>query len=137
MTLTRRPDWRSRLALYVSACRKRAFTYGAFDCALFANGAVLAETGVDLRAGLAGAYTTELGAARFLRRNGLAHPADAAARFLPEIAVADARHGDIAVLETQDGVALAVVGGPHILAARAGIGLIALPLTAAYAAFKV
>ena len=61
MILTRRPDWRSRLALYVSACRKRAFTYGAFDCALFANGAVLAETGVDLRATLDGAYTTDRG----------------------------------------------------------------------------
>jgi hypothetical protein len=42
-----------------------------------------------------------------------------------------------ATIRTQAGVALAVVGGPHLLAARAGSGLIALPLTAAFAAFRV
>ena len=59
------------------------------------------------------------------------------AAFLPAIPVAAARHGDVAAIRTGAGVALAVVGGPHLLAARAGSGLIALPLTAAFAAFWV
>jgi hypothetical protein len=137
MTLVRRPDWRARLAAYVAASRRRAFAFGIFDCALFAAGAVEVQTGVDLRRELAGRYTTEIGAARVLRRNGFADPAEVAARFLPEIAVAAACHGDVAAIRTQAGVALAVVGGPHLLAARVGSGLIALPLTAAFAAFRV
>ena len=135
--LTRYPDWRARLAGYVAASRRRPFAFGAFDCALFAAGAVEAQTGVDLRRELAGRYTTEVGAARVLRRNGFADPAEVAAKFLPEIAIAQARQGDVAAIRTQAGVALAVVGGPHLLAARAGSGLIALPLTAAVAAFRV
>jgi hypothetical protein len=135
--LTRRPDWRARLAAYVAASRRRAFAFGAFDCVLFAAGAVEAQTGVDLRRELAGTYTTEVGAARVLRRNGFADPAAIAAAFLDSIPVAAARQGDIAAIRTGAGVALAVVGGPHLLAARAGSGLIALPLTAAVAAFRV
>ena len=61
----------------------------------------------------------------------------AAARFLPEIAVSQARHGDIAAIRTEAGIALALVGGPHLLAARAGAGLLALPLTTAFTAFGV
>ena len=135
--LTRYPDWRARLAGYVSVSRRRTFAYGSFDCALFAAGAVEVQTGVDLRRQLAGRYTTEIGAARVLRRNGFADPAEIAAALLPRIPVAAARHGDIAAIRTGAGVALAVVGGPHLLAARAGCGLIALPLTAAFAAFRV
>jgi hypothetical protein len=135
--LTRYPDWRARFAEYVAASRRRAFAFGSFDCALFAAGAVEVQTGVDLRRELAGTYTTEVGAARVLRRNGFADPAEVSARFLPEIAVSAARQGDIAAMRTGAGVALAVVGGPHLLAARAGSGLIALPLTAACAAFRV
>jgi hypothetical protein len=135
--LTRYPEWRARLAGYVSASRRRAFAYGSFDCALFAAGAVEVQTGVDLRRQLAGRYTTKIGAARVLRRNGFADPAEVAAALLPPIPVAAARQGDVATIRTGAGVALAVVGGPHLLAARAGSGLIALPLTAAVAAFRV
>jgi hypothetical protein len=137
ITLTRRPDWRARLAAYVAASRRCVFAYGSFDCALFAAGAGEVQTGVDLRRELAGTYTTEVGAARVLRRNGFAHPADVAEAFLPPIPVAAARQGDVAAIRTGAGVALAVVGGPHLLAARAGSGLIAIPLTAAFAAFRV
>jgi hypothetical protein len=135
--LTRYPDWRARLAGYVAASRRRAFAWGSFDCALFAAGAVEVQTGVDLRRELAGSYTTEIGAARVLRRSGYADPADVAGAFLPEIAVAAARQGDVAAIRTGAGVALTVVGGPHLLAASAGSGLIALPLDVAFAAFRV
>ena len=51
--------------------------------------------------------------------------------------MARARQGDLAAIRTGAGVALAVVGGPHLLAARAGAGLIAMPLTTAITAFRV
>jgi hypothetical protein len=124
-------------AAYVSASRRRTFAYGSFDCALFAAGAIKVQTGVDLRQELAGRYTTEIGAARVLRWNGFADPAEVAGALLTPIPVAAARQGDVAAIRTGAGIALAVVGGPHLLAACAGSGLIALPLTAAVAAFRV
>ena len=55
----------------------------------------------------------------------------------PEIPPALARMGDLAVVETAEGPALAVVGGAVVLAPAPERGLLLLPLAAAITAFKV
>ena len=135
--LTRRPDWRARLA---ALCRRQPPARLRLRRLRLRALRRRRGRGPDRRRPAPGAcrrYTTEVGAARVLRRNGFADPAEVAAALLPAIPVAAARHGDVAAIRTEAGVALAVVGGPHLLAARAGSGLIALPLTAAFAAFRV
>jgi hypothetical protein len=135
--VTRLPDWRSRLAAWIAAARVQPFAYGRHDCATFAAGAVAAVTGTDWVAALDLRYTTLAGGRRALARRGYADPIAFVRATFPEIPVAFARIGDLAVLDTAAGPALAVVGGAEVLAPRPDVGLAALPLLTATTAFRV
>jgi hypothetical protein len=124
--MTRLPDWRRRLADYVAAARSRPFAYGSHDCALFAAGAVAAMTRENPRLTLR--YTTLKEGLRALRAEGYADHVALARALFPEIPVADARHGDLAVVETEGRFSLAVVGGSFVLAAAEPAGLGVVPL---------
>ena len=80
---------------YVECCRLRPFAWGRHDCALFAAGAVLTLTGHDPAADARGAYTTEWGALRWLKRQGMTLRELAAQRLGEPRPVLLARRGDL------------------------------------------
>ena len=135
--MTRLPDWRGRLGAYLAAARARPFCYGTHDCATFAAGAVGAVSGIDPIAALGIRYTTLACGRRALRARGYPdHVAVVHERFAA-IPMAFARLGDLAVLDTNRGPALAVVGGAELLAPAPERGLVAIPLDLAITAFRV
>lgn len=91
----RLPDWESRLAVYMRACRAREFEWGALDCALFIAGAVEAMTGVDPAAAYRGRYTTREGAAQALRNIGEGTLAKTIGALFTECPTSHARRGDL------------------------------------------
>lgn len=134
--MTRLPDWRRRLLAYLDAARGRPFAWGSHDCALFAAGAVEAQTGEDIGARWRGRYTTARGAARVLRAEGCDGLAAAAGASLAEIAPLAAGPGDVALVSGDHGEALGVVQGAAVYVVRPdGLGLV--PLTAALRAWRV
>ena len=135
--MPRLPNWRSRLSAYLAAARTKPFVYGEHDCARFAAGAVEAVTGVDPSADLGIRYTTLAGGRRALRARGYRDPVAFVRERFEEIAVSFARAGDLAVLDTAAGPALAVVGGAEVFAPAPERGLVVLPLTTAITAFRV
>jgi hypothetical protein len=62
-------DWQMRLADFAKSRASMPFEWGRNDCCLFTVDAGLAMTGVDHAAPFRG-YTTALGAARVVERNG-------------------------------------------------------------------
>ena len=132
----RTPNWKLALIQYVGESARKPFAFGSHDCALFAAGAVLAMTGVDLAAKWRGKYTTLNGGLLALKRAGYAdHVALAAANF-KAIAPAFAAPGDLAVIDGPEGAALGVVQGEGVyVLTQGGMGM--LPLTHARTAFRV
>lgn len=111
--LTRRADWRARLAEALNLQRAQGFTWGRHDCALgLAGGAVEAMTGTDIAAPWRGRYSTALGAARALKRDGFETLGDLVATLLPEhVSPLMARPGDIGLMAAKGpiGEALGVI----------------------------
>lgn len=103
--------WQKSLVAYLAQVRQAPFQPGKNDCALFAAGAVAAQTGQDYAAPYRGRYTTISGGLRVLRRDGFADHIALAAHHLPEKPPVFASPGDLAVVEVQDGPALGVVQG--------------------------
>lgn len=134
--MIRHPDWQSRLVLYLTRTAAKPFVPGRQDCALFAAGAIEAMTGVDPADGWRGRYRSLRGGQRMLRAAGYGDHVALAAAILPEVTVAEAAPGDIAVIETPEGRALGVVQGAGIYVTGAlGLGL--MPLRDAVRAFRV
>jgi hypothetical protein len=130
--IRRRADWPGRLAAAIEAGRKTGFVWGENDCCLFAANVVLAMTGYDPARGMRG-YTTAAGAAAKLKQHGgvAAIAADGAMRHgWPEIPPAEARRGDVVLVEDNNGAALGVVdlSGRWIIQPAAAKGLAARPL---------
>lgn len=105
--IERLPDWEQRLHDYVAALEGSSFSWGTLDCALFAAGAVMAQTGVDLAADFRGRYRTARGSVRALRRFGAGTLAATIAARLPAIEPAFAQRGDVVMA---DGIAGVCVG---------------------------
>lgn len=141
--LKRRPDWRPRLVRYVASIAGRPFVPGQHDCALFAAGAVAAQTGVDLATHWLGYASLREGLVR-LKANGFADHVALAAHHLPEVRPAFGRVGDIAVLSAAAAGtpgsmdALGVVQGRAVYVLRPGQGGLGLvPLTEAKRMLRV
>jgi len=129
MTIKRYPDWRTRLSAYLYEVAHKPFQWGEHDCALFAAGAVHAMTGEDFAADYRGKYKTLIGGLRKLRKSGFADHAEMAASLFEECHPSSAHVGDLAAIETEQGIALGVVQGQRIYVLRpdqAGIGTVAL-----------
>lgn len=132
----RRPDWYEALSRYLAETARTPFAHGEMDCALFAAGAVAAMTGVDPAQRWRGRYKTLKGGLGALRRAGFADHLALTAALLPEIPVALAQPGDLAVVETADGPALGVVALPTVLF-RTPAGLGSVSFLEASRAFRV
>jgi len=100
--------WPERLTAYIESRRAAEFTWGEHDCCWFANGAVIAMTGVDRMPDYS--YTTELGAARLIKRAG---SLDAlVCRALGDsIHPAQAGRGDVVIADLENGSTLGICLG--------------------------
>ncbi len=129
MTIKRYLDWRTRLSVYLHEVAHKPFQWGEHDCALFAAGAVQATTGEDFARDHRGKYKTLMGGLRRLKKAGFADHAAMAASIFEECHPSSAHVGDLAAIETDEGIALGVVQGQRIYVLRpdqAGIGTVAL-----------
>lgn len=120
------------LHVYLDAWRDREFAPGTADCAQFVRGWVRERLNRDLGAGYVYG-TIEEGLAE-LRSHGLRDHIALAARHLPEIHPAMAQPGDLAAVPTDEGPALAIVGGEYVYAVGPR-GLSVMPRTRATRAF--
>jgi hypothetical protein len=107
----RRRGWEQALAAFTRAHMRTPYQWGQHDCALFAAGAVEAITGEDFAAEFRGTYEDEDGARRLLTSLGCEDVGDLASRYLPEIMPAEARRGDVVMIDGQLGPFLAIVDG--------------------------
>lgn len=68
--MTRHSTWEADLNAYLAQHRRSEFQWGSLDCGLFFAGACEAMTGFDPGEPFRGKYTTELGAAKALKKHG-------------------------------------------------------------------
>lgn len=93
--MTRRPDWRERLAEFLLATRAAPFDWGA-NCVVACADAVRVMTGADFIADLRGFHPTRFGALLALRRAGFADVIELLDARLPR--AKRAREGDLLAL---------------------------------------
>lgn len=134
--MTRFHDWPERLHAYVDARRGESFTWGTFDCALFACDWILEATGEDVIADLRGSWSDERSALRTLADLGGLQTI-ASVRLGAPISAALAQRGDI-VLHTLTGRdALGVCVGAHFAGPAIEGGLVLVPMERAFMAWRV
>jgi len=130
----RRTDWQARLSEFARERSAMPFEWGRNDCCLFTVDAVLAMTGVDHGARFRG-YYTELGAGRLLKANGGVRGLATEAWGEP-VPVAFAAVGDPVLMLNEGRELLAVCNGTCAIAAGP-VGVVALDMSAALAAWKI
>lgn len=89
------------------------FVFGQMDCSMWAAAWVQQQTGVDLAADWRGTYSTRAEYLRMLSADGgLVRVTDRAMRHIkaPRIHPSEAQPGDIGIIVTDDGPALAIRG---------------------------
>lgn len=130
----RSEGWETRLAEELAAAVDRPFEYGVFDCLTWAFGVRAALTGQDDRPLWLGRYSTERGAARVLKSEGLQSLEEVGHRLLGSALRSPlfARRGDIAF-----GGAFGIVTGETFVWPAEARGLMALPLADARVAWRV
>lgn len=118
-------DWTTQLANMIKAATERPFSWGEFDCCLFAADCAVAVCGTDPAALYRGRYTTEMGAKRLLKKihGSLDAAWDACfARVNP----AFIQRGDVAMYDGPNGRGVAVYwAGEFWSVAEDGAGRIA------------
>lgn len=113
--MTRRPDWHSRLAAYLTEAGRKPFAEGSHDCALFAGGAVEAMTGTDPMADLRGRYATTSQGLQLLKSMGYGDHLAWFSAHLPPIRPPERpRAGDVACVPGHDGPSLGIVQGEAV-----------------------
>jgi hypothetical protein len=139
-SLSRFPDWQSRLGAYLNTRAAMPFRYGSMDCGLFVAGAIETMTGVDVAAELRG-YRNRTEAFTRIRnvcgRRNMAAIADhLAAQFsIPEVPVLCAQRGDAVQCRTGR-LGIVAMHGTEILTPYKD-GLLRLPLVHAVRAWHI
>lgn len=103
-------NWPSLLAAFLAD--EKPFSWGSRDCCLFAADAVVCITGIDPAIDFRGRYTTAKGAARVLKKYGGLEGAVERITLdhgMMEIPVAMAQRGDVVLIDSPLGLALAIV----------------------------
>jgi len=130
-------DWRKRLETYLDEVARRPFAYGTHDCATMAADAVIAILDVDIGEGLRGTYSDSEGGFAAIKAAGYDDHAAYFAAHFDDVSPSMARVGDLATVETQYGVSLAIVGSPTALLGAGIRGISAYPRSSAIRAFRV
>lgn len=104
-------DWPSRLTALLAEREAAPFAWGTNDCCMFAADAIQAMTGIDPARALRGYKTARGAAGRISRGGGVTSIADAGASACgwSRINPCFAARGDIVTVDTDHGVALAVI----------------------------
>lgn len=132
--MQRLEDWPTRLAEFIESRQERAFLWGESDCCLFVCDVIEAITGEDPGARWRGLYSSEKGARRVLRDNdGVAGIATLVLG--PSVPPALAGRGDVVLIDTPNGEALAICLGDKI-AAQGLDGIAFVPTAFAKVAWK-
>lgn len=100
-------DWTTRLNDVIKAALERPFSWGEFDCCIFAADCAVAVCGVDPAERYRGKYKTEAGAKRALKKTHGSLDAAWDACFT-RIAPSFIQRGDVAVYEAPGGRSMAV-----------------------------
>jgi hypothetical protein len=103
----RNRDWTTRLHDVIKAALGRPFSWGEFDCCLFAAECAVAVCNTDPAAEYRGKYTTETGAKRLLKKNhgSLEAAWDACFSRVPPAYI---QRGDVALYDGPNGRGVAV-----------------------------
>lgn len=134
--LKRVSDWYSRLFELIIEKENEPFKFGKNDCTLFGADVVLALTGVDLAASYRGKYRSLRGGMKLLKSDGYTSNVDYIEKNFPEISLAFANAGDLCLINTEEGEAIAVLIGT-VAAGIGPNGLIRFPLDQISKTFKV
>lgn len=140
--MTRLPYWEGKLTDWYVAALKRPFSWAQqVDCCLTTCDAVLAITGIDPGAWFRGKYKTRTGAYGCLKRfagGGLVATVEKITtnHGWPEVPVLTARRGDVGLVPTEEGEALAICIGA-CWAAQGADGLVSLPLKTGLRAWRI
>ncbi|GHS80344.1 hypothetical protein PAGU2196_11780 [Pseudomonas sp. PAGU 2196] len=100
-------DWTTRLSEVIKAAIERPFSWGEFDCCLFAADCAVAVCGTDPAEAYRGTYKTEVGAKRALKKRHGSLEAAWDACFA-RVAPAFIQRGDVAMYEAPGGRSMAV-----------------------------
>lgn len=128
----RNRDWTIRLTEVIKAASERPFSWGEFDCCLFAADCAVAVCGVDPAVLYRGAYKTEAGAKRALKKNHGSLEAAWDAHF-SRVAPAFIQRGDVAMYDAPGGRSMAVFwAGEFWAATDDGVARVVCEPTAAW-----
>lgn len=131
--MERYDDWPERLAAFIEARRKRAFSWGQQDCALFAADGIQEMTGVDLAADLRG-YKSASGAAKRIKAAGGMRGLAAA---LPEKHPGLAQRGDVVLVDVDGRETFGIVVGNGTWCGPGSEGLVFRPMDEVATVFGV
>ena len=132
--LTRLPHWPLYLDHAVEAARAKPFAWTRDNCATFAADCVAAVTGVRLHGKFAGLMTSPRRA--ILHAESLVDHVDAILGATTRIEPAHAQRGDVVLVPTSAGPALAVCVGAKA-AAKGPEGVTLTPMTEALCAWRI
>jgi hypothetical protein len=134
--LTRLPDWDRRLARVTEKHMALPGVWGESDCLLTVADAIEAVTGKDLAVRIRGKYSSEIGAAKLMRRRGCANVEEVLAKRFPPVGRLLAKRGDVGTVERQ-GVLAAGYITEYGMAVKTERGLEFVPQTDIRSAYQV
>ena len=134
--LTRLPDWDRRLARVTEKHLASPAVWGESDCLMTVADAIEAVTGLDPAARIRGKYSSELGAAKLMRRRGCSTVEMVFDKLFHPVGRLLAQRGDVGTVE-RGGVIAAGYVTEYGFAVRTDRGLEFLPQTDIRSAFKI
>ena len=129
-------DWEVRLAAVTEKHLHLAGEWGKSDCLITVADAIRAVIGKDHARMIRGKYTTELGAAKIMKRRGFATVEDVLASRFPPVGRLLAQRGDVGVVE-RNGVISAGYVTEYGFAVKSETGLEFIPQTEIRSAFAI
>lgn len=136
--LIRHAQWPEVLASVITHARAKPFIWGENDCCLFACNCVWAITGTDIAAAFRGYRSIEEAKVILDLYGGVGGVAEAVAleHGVYEVRCAQARRGDICLIDAGHGETLGVCVGENILCPGLK-GLVSYPLLQAIRAWEI
>lgn len=136
LKLTRLPDWDRRLARATERHMSTPMQWGESDCLLTVADAIEAVTGIDPAAKIRGKYSSEIGAAKLMRRRKANDVEQVLERLFAPVGRLMAQRGDVCVVE-REGVLCAGYVTEYGVAVKSERGLDFIQQTEIKTAFKV
>lgn len=126
--MKRLPHYKVNLLKLINEYEHTPFSYGEWDCAIFAGKIVEAVTGDDLYSQFVGKYKTRIGGLRAFRKaTGYQSHIDSIKSKYDEVPLSQARLGDIGIIVTDEGPAVVLIAGAFAIAlTENGLGRVSI-----------